>query len=103
VTDSLEQRAAEPDPSGDWSEKWCEATVGMSRSALHALMGEPTQPDSGKIPLIALGGPPEPLGADTWEAPGSYQFNAFYNRDLNVQQLDVNGPDNTIICDTIRF
>jgi hypothetical protein len=88
-----------------WPSLWCSAKVGMSRSALHSLMGPPTEPDSGKIPLIPHVGatsPPEPQGSDTWQAPGSYQFNAFYDPALHVQQLDFNGPKSALPCSDSR-
>jgi hypothetical protein len=37
-------------------------------------------------------------GSDTREAPGSYQFNAFYDTNLRVQQLDYEGPPRKLTC-----
>jgi hypothetical protein len=88
-----------------WPEKWCRAKPGISRAELWRIMGKPTTEDSGKLALIPHVGtksPPEPQGSDTWEAPGSYQFNSFYNPDLDVQQLDFNGPKDEIGCPVIR-
>ena len=90
------------DPS-EWLTLWCQATTDMTRDALWQLMGMPTAPDSGVIPLIPSGTqPPSPNGSDTWQAAGTYQFNAFYSTKLTVQQLDFNGPDNKLGCENPR-
>ena len=68
-------------------------------------MGPPTQPSSGYIPLIPLDTnefPPEPVGQDSWEAPGSYRFTAFYGTGSKVQQLDFSGPERVLACDKSR-
>ncbi len=73
----------------------------------------PTTQNSHRTPLIpyvkinANGeneneAPPQAAGSDTWEAPGSYQFNAFYDRSLHVQQLDFGGPGRELPCAAIR-
>lgn len=100
--DELEERAAEAEVvSADWPETWCKARIGMTRNGLVELMGEPTERDSGRIPLIPdiENIPPDPVGSDTWEVAGSGEYNAFYDTDLNVQQLD--GPSD-IGCSEIR-
>jgi len=100
--DNLEKRAAEAEvASTDWPEAWCKARIGMTRNGLVELMGEPTERDSGRIPLIPdiENIPPDPVGSDTWEVAGSGEYNAFYDTDLKVQQLD--GPSE-IGCSEIR-
>jgi hypothetical protein len=100
--DDLEKRAAEAKvASADWPEAWCKVRIGMTRDGLVDLMGEPTERDSGRIPLIPdiENVPPDPVGSDTWEVAGSGEYNAFYDTDLNVQQLD--GPSD-IGCSEIR-
>lgn len=98
----------------EWPSRWCSIKIGVSREAVVRAMGAyPTEENSHKIPLIppidlnASGenrteAPPEPAGSDTWEAPGSYQFNAFYDTSLHVQQLDFNGPTKRLPCKEIR-
>ncbi len=102
--DSMEQRAQDAsDLSADWPTLWCQAEVGMTRRRLATLMGPPTMPDSGMVPYISVdASPPDPVGSDTWSAPGSYSFNAFYDSDLRVQQLDFGGPDTEIACNRVR-
>lgn len=101
--DSLETRAAE-NIGEDWPTLWCQARLGMTRDELANLMGPPPYPDSGRIPLVDIDRrPPEPVGSDTWEAPGTHQYNAFYDRNLRVQQLDLNGPDDAIRCSPERI
>jgi hypothetical protein len=106
------------DPSRDliaeWPERWCQVKPGFSRLQVSRIMGAvPTEADSGKIPHIPYiklnengenenEAPPTPAGSDTWEAPGSYQFNAFYDPSLHVQQLDFGGPDSELPCATTR-
>lgn len=98
----------------EWPSRWCQVKVGASREAVVVAMGSyPTQQDSHKIPLIpyvhlnARGedlneAPPMAAGSDTWQAPGSYQFNAFYDTSLHVQQLDFGGPASKLPCATTR-
>jgi hypothetical protein len=88
-----------------WPDLWCEAYVGMTKIELEDLMGPATDPDSNKIDLIGSidqESPPEPAYSDTWEAAGSYQYNAFFSTDDTVQQLDFNGPEGEIGCDDVR-
>jgi hypothetical protein len=99
----------------EWTDRWCAVKIGDTREEATAKMGAyPTEEDSGKIPLIPyvkIGpdgqneneGPPTPAGSDTWEAPGTYQFNAFFDKDLRVQQLDFNGPKDELPCAIIRI
>jgi hypothetical protein len=47
--------------------------------------------------------PPKAAGSDTWESVGTYQFNAFYDRSLHVQQLDFGGPPGALPCAVIRW
>ena len=90
-----------------WRDAWCEALLGMAREELIARMGEPAQRDSRQTPLTpprsdASGdrsAPPAPIGSDTWEVPGRDRFNAFYDDEYRVQQLD--GPAG-IECAEIR-
>jgi hypothetical protein len=49
-----------------------------------------------------INSPPEAAGSDTREAPGSYQFNAFYDTNPQVQQLDFEGPARTLACPVLR-
>lgn len=98
----------------EWPERWCRVRIGANREQVSEIMGAvPTEADSGKMPLIppiklnARGeneneGPPRPAGSDTWQAPGSYSFNAFYDRALRVQQLDFEGPARELGCASIR-
>jgi len=91
----------------EWPTSWCDdIRIGESREEVVAAMGAyPTEQDSHKIPLIPPIGtdrPPEAAGSDTWEAPGSYQFNAFYDTNLRVQQLDFGGPAGDLPCAAIR-
>lgn len=98
----------------EWPKRWCRAAIGISRVQLMRVMGAvPTEAGSRKIPLIpplhigARGqvennAPPVPAGSDTWEAPGSYQFNAFYDRSLHVQQLDFSGSEQELPCPVVR-
>jgi hypothetical protein len=100
--DDLARRAVEAKvASADWPEAWCEARIGLTRDGLVELMGEPTERDSGRIPLIPdiENIAPDPVGSDTWEVAGSDEYNAFYDTDLKVQQLD--GPPD-IGCAEIR-
>ena len=68
----------------------------------------PTDQNSHKIPLIprvhagASPQPYEPGGSDTWEAPGSGEFNAFYDKDLRVRQLDIGGRPTNSPCPAVR-
>jgi hypothetical protein len=99
----------------EWTDRWCTVKIGDTREEATAKMGAyPTEEDSGKIPLIPyvkIGpdgqneneGPPIPAGSDTWEAAGTYQFNAFFDKDLRVQQLDFNGPKDELACAIIRI
>jgi|GEM_PF-5741893 len=98
---ALEQTAK----ADEWPELWCEARVGMSKAELEGLMGPATRPESNRIPQIpgiAKDSPPNPAYSDTWEAAGTYQYNAFISTDEAVQQLDFNGPENEISCDDVR-
>jgi hypothetical protein len=98
----------------EWPDRWCRVRIGMTREQVVRTMGSyPTDQDSGKIPKIPEitgspsgkvenAAPPEPAGSDTWEAPGTYQFNAFFDLDLRVQQLDFGGPAPRLSCPSIR-
>jgi hypothetical protein len=93
----------------EWPARWCGVQIGDSRDDVTRKMGAyPTEQDSHKIPLIPpirhgeSTAPPEPAGSDTWEAPGSYQFNAFFDTSLRVQQLDFSGPSRSLPCSLIR-
>ena len=98
----------------EWPKRWCRAAIGISRVQVVRVMGAvPTEASSRKIPLIpplhigARGqvenhAPPAPAGSDTWEAPGSYQFNAFYDPSLHVQQLDFSGSEQELACPIVR-
>lgn len=97
--------------SRHWPVRWCEVSIGDSReSVVRAMRSYPTEEDSHKIPLIppmhfnSRGEPvtprlPQPAGSDTWQT-GGYEFNAFYDRSLHVQQLDFAGP--ALPCAAIR-
>jgi hypothetical protein len=99
----------------EWTERWCEVEIGDSREEATATMGTyPTEEDSGKIPHIpeielndqgenVNEGPPLPLGSDTWEAAGTYQFNAFFDTNERMQQLDFAGPESEIDCAVTRI
>ncbi len=98
----ISQDPPQVDPA-QWLSLWCQAQPGMTRNELWQLMGMPSGPDSGVIPLIPSGSqPPSPNGSDTWQAAGTFQFNAFYSTRLTVQQLDFNGPEGKLACPTIR-
>jgi hypothetical protein len=93
----------------EWPPRWCDIKMGDTREEVVLAMGAyPTEQNSHKIPLIApmkngkINSPPEAAGSDTWEAPGSYQFNAFYDTNLRVQQLDFEGPARLLSCPAIR-
>jgi hypothetical protein len=93
----------------EWPQRWCEIKIGDTREEVVVAMGAyPTEENSRKIPLVPpmrngkINSPPEAAGSDTWEAPGSYQFNAFYDTNLRVQQLDFEGPPRTLPCAAIR-
>lgn len=104
-----------PALTNQWPARWCEVKIGDSRKEVTRLMDSyPTEQNSHKIPLIppihinesgeAEGSaPPMPAGSDTWEAPGTYQFNAFYDRSQRVQQLDFSGPERKLGCAAIRI
>ena len=57
-----------------WASKWCEAQPGISKEALIKIMGQPTSSYPGQ---------------NSWSAY-EWQFNAFYDTDGNVRQLDIN-------------
>lgn len=98
----------------EWPERWCTIPIGASREEVVKAMGAyPTDQDSHKIPHIPLihlnsrgedvnPKPPMPAGSDTWEAPGSFQFNAFFDSSLRLQQLDFGGPAAELPCAATR-
>jgi hypothetical protein len=106
-----EEFRSEPD---EWPERWCEVKIGDSREQVVKTMGAyPTEEDSSKIPLIPYiqpnnagenenEAPPEAAGSDTWETAGTYEFNAFFDPSLHVQQLDFSGPAKELDCGTTR-
>ena len=57
-----------------WPAKWCQAEPGNTKEKLVALMGPPTVATAGGM---------------TWSAH-RYQFNAFFDSDGTVRQLDIN-------------
>jgi hypothetical protein len=62
-----------------WPSKWCSARLGMTRAQMRAVMGNPTEellPDSGNPQM-------------SWDA-FEFQFNAFFDVNDRVRQLDVN-------------
>lgn len=98
----------------EWPHRWCGIRIGETREQATIAMGAyPTDENSHKIPLIPpirlnsqgenTAQVPEPAGSDTWEAPGSYQFNVFYDTSLRVQQLDFEGPPRDLPCPAIRI
>lgn len=88
LTDEPAEDAGLPSPSTveNWPSKWCQATPGMTRAALRALMGEPTSEHTPET--TSEGFQPQM----TWEAY-EYHFTAFFGVDDRVRQLDVNDLD----------
>lgn len=58
-----------------WPTRWCDAQPGMTREQLVAIMG----PETNKSPTTM-----------TWSTPHHYQFNAFFDANGTVKQLDIN-------------
>ena len=77
-----------------WAAKWCMAQPGMSKAALIALMGTPTSRSF--------------ADQSSWEGY-EWQFNAFYDENGNVRQLDINDLQLTaaekasLKCETTRM
>jgi hypothetical protein len=75
-----------------WAVKWCEAQPGIAKAELVRIMGQPTNTS----PTTA-----------TWQAH-QYQFNAFFDADGNVSQLDINSyalspaEQAALKCDKVR-
>lgn len=94
----------------EWPARWCRVKIGDPRKEVTRIMGAyPTTQDSHMIPLIPpihVGAngevesnqPPSQACSDTWVVPGTYQFNAFYDPSLHVQQLDFSGPPSKLPC-----
>ena len=76
-----------------WAAKWCQAQPGMSKAALIALMGKPTSDSL--------------ADQSSWDGY-EWQFNAFYDVNGNVRQLDINdiqlsaAEKASLTCDTTR-
>jgi len=76
-----------------WAANWCQAQPGISKAQLIAIMGKPTSDFSAE--------------SSSWDGY-EWQFNAFYDANGNVRQLDINdyrltaADKATITCDTTR-
>lgn len=76
-----------------WPARWCDAQPGITREQLVAIMG----PETNKSPTTM-----------TWSTPGHYQFNAFFDGNGTVKQLDINtyalskAEQAALKCETIR-
>jgi hypothetical protein len=57
-----------------WPARWCQAQVGMTKEQLYVVMGQPTRGTQ---------------ASSTWSA-FNYEFNAFFDTDGRVRELDTN-------------
>src|SRR4051794_6661152 len=72
-----------------WPDKWCQADSGMSRKDMRTLMGPPSD-EVTQAQASSNGGDPQM----SWDY-AEYQFNAFFDVNDRVRQLDVNDIDLT--------
>ncbi len=75
-----------------WPAKWCQAKPGNTKDELRAIMGQPTSSSDTQM---------------SWSAH-QYQFNAFFEADGTVRQLDINqhklsdAEKAALACDDVR-